>query len=252
MLLEAVTGRDLVSHSLLETIQAKGGISAGERIEAYRANVRAAHLNALDQAFPVTRSVLGERYWRHLLEKEIEVFDSNSPDLHTYGEFVPGLLQTLQQRQPALEDFPYLRDLATLEWYIHCARFVADDPQFDWKAFAALAPNLQTRAILKPSLALKIFHSAYPVDTIWHEHQASESAASDSGSPTACCIHRVNRFDVTVTRLTPENADLLLAISNGISLEELSGQDKLKQPEMIIRQLHNWIQRGWVVAFEVR
>jgi len=237
---------------LLETIQVKGGISAGERIEAYRANVRAAHLNALDQAFPVTRDVLGARYWRHLLEKEVEFFNSDSPDLHTYGEFVPSLLQTLQRRRPVLEDFPYLRDLATLEWHVHCARFVADDPQFNWKDFAALAPDLQSRAILKPSLALKIFQSDYPVDTIWHAHQADEGAAHDSGAPAACCIHRVNRFDVTVTRLTPENTGLLVAIGNGISLDRLSEQEKLKPSEAIIRQLYNWIQRGWIVAFEVR
>jgi hypothetical protein len=237
---------------LLNTIQARGDISVDERIKAYRANVRGAHLNALDQVFQVIREVLGARYWRQLLEEEIEAFASTSPDLHTYGEFVPSLLQTAQESRPELKDFPYLRDLATLEWHAHCARFALDDPQFNWKAFSALDPDLQSRVILRPGRALKVFHSRYPVDIIWHAHQATAAAAPESGLPAPICIHRVNRFDVTVTRLSLENANLLEAIANGISLDELYDQEKLRQSEAIVRQLYDWIQRGWIVAFEVR
>jgi hypothetical protein len=244
--------RDPAGQSLLKTIQERGGIGVDERIDAYRANVRGAHLNALDQVFQVTREVLGERYWRQLLEQEIEVFASTSPDLHAYGEFVSSLLQTAQQSRPELEDLPYLHDLATLEWQVHCVRFTFDDPHFDWNAFAALAPDLQSRAILRPGRALKVFRSRYPVDVIWHAHQAATGAAPGPGSPAVCCIHRANRFDVTVTRLASESANLLEAIGNGISLDELSETENLKTPEAMIRQIYDWIQCGWIIDFEVR
>lgn len=248
----AVTARTDASNALLNSIQASSAVTAEERLDAYRANVRGAHFNALEQAFPVTREVLGARYWQRLLEQEIEILASTKADLHAYGDFVPGLLQAAQQRRPELEDFPYLTDLATLEWHVHRARFARDGPAFDWESFIALAPDLQAQAIFTPSWALKILDCRYPVDTIWRAHQAAEDAAPECESPAAYFIHRVDRFDVTVTRLNQESADLLVAICEGANLEMLSEVVIGKEPEAIIRLLFDWIRRGWIVGFEVR
>lgn len=250
-LVATVTARDAVNDSLLNSIQATAGIGANERIEAYRANISGAHLNALDHAFPVTREVLGERYWRQLLEQEIEAFSSTVADLHAYGEFVPELLHAAQQRRPELEDFPYLADLATLEWHVHRARFAQDDPAFDWKSFRALTADIQSQASLTPSRALTVFRSSYLVDVIWHAHQTTGAHAPEAGLPAACCIHRINRFDVTVTRLSAAQTNLLVAIGGETSLEALSQAEGLIEPEEIIRQLYDWIQQGWIVGFEV-
>jgi hypothetical protein len=251
-LLALITTRGPVSGLLSNSIKSAGGIDASERINAYRSNVQGAHFNALDQAFPVTREVLGERFWLQFLQQEIEILGSTSYDIHAYGEFIPGLLQNAQQRRPELEDFSYLGDLALLEWHVYRIGFMADELPFEWKAFMQLAPDLQSLATLKPSQVLTVFRSNYPVDAIWHAHQMAGEVEPESAAPAICFIHRVNRFDVTVTRLSEDDVNLLAAIRNGFSLEKLSVATEHREPEATIQQLFDWIQRGWIVDFEVK
>ena len=124
-LVSAATGRDEADPALLSSVRAHRNAPASERLAAYRANVKGAHLQALDQSFPVLREVLGPRYWRQLLEAELPVYASPSPDLNCYGDFMPELLREAQRRRPELHDLPYLEALATLEWQVHRARFAA-------------------------------------------------------------------------------------------------------------------------------
>jgi hypothetical protein len=107
---------------LFASVRAHRNASADERLDAYRANIKGAHLQALDQAYPVLREVLGPRYWRQLLEAELPVYASSSPDLNAYGDFMPELLREAQRQRPELRDLPYLEALATLEWQVHRAR----------------------------------------------------------------------------------------------------------------------------------
>lgn len=236
---------------LLDSINTSGTASAQVRLEVYRSNISGAHLNALDQAFPVTREVLGARYWQQLLVAEIACFAVAELDLHAYGAFVCGLLHTAQRCRPELADFPYLADLAALEWGVHTARFAADDPAFDWTAFAALANEQQANATLQPSAALKILRSDYPVDAIWHAHQQMERSYPQFEANPEFCVHRLNRFDVSVTRLGRNSANLLRALCERASISTLSEIDQEHSNVTLIEQLYSLIQRGWIVSFEV-
>ncbi len=252
MVFTAVTTPVMAGGAMAGLINARGSAPAEARLDAYRSNVAAAHISALDHAFPVTREVLGARYWQQLLAAEIHTFAATQADLHAYGDFVPGLLRAAQRRQPELADFPYLADLAALEWGIHAVRFVPDAPAFDWQAFAALSGAQQTQASLIVSAALKVFCADYPVDVIWHSHQQADDLNSEHETQLACCVHRVNRFDVTVTRISVASADLLFALGNGASLAIIAEADAEQSSQALVRQLYAWIQRGWIVGFEVR
>ena len=155
-LVSAATGRDAPDAALLASVRAHRNASADERLAAYRANIKGAHLQALDQAYPVLREVLGPRYWRQLLEAELPFYGSPSPDLNGYGDFIPALLREAQPRRPELGDLPYLESLATLEWQVHRARLAADDDVFDWEAFAMLPGERQAQARVLRSKALSL------------------------------------------------------------------------------------------------
>lgn len=243
----AATAREPVSAVVKQLVGNSDAASVEERINAYRANVDGAHLNALDQAFPVVREVLGVRYWQHLLSEEIHTVVSTAADLHAYGAFVPGLLRAAQSRRPELADMPYLADLATLEWRVHCARFAADGPGFDWQAFTALPAASQSRACFQLSPALSLYRPEYPVDEIWHTHQAAAIPTADCPWPAVCCIHRSGRFDVSVTRLSADSADILAALAGGASLDLLANMSS--ETETMIHTLYQCIQRGWIVGF---
>jgi len=227
------------------------GVPVAPRLNAYRANVVESHLNALDNAFPVVRKVLGARYWRQLLRSEISVYGSHSQDLHSYGSFVPELLRNAQCRQSELSEYGYLGDLAELEWIVHRTQFVADEQSFDWNAFRLLSAQEQSRAVLSTSATLSIFQSEYPIDRVWHVHRTSPPPElPDSTDEIMCCVHRDASFNVQLTRLTKRQTNRLKMLQLGTSLTELEAAIEIDQ-EGIVLELFDWIERGYVVGFRM-
>ena len=243
-MLEAVTRAEDADPGLNSLIPPNRGIQPEMRLDAYRTNIKGAHLEALDAAYPVIREILGPRYWRQLLIQEIPAFGSQSPDLHEYGEFLPELLSRAQESRKELADFGYLGELAQLEWQIHLARFKAPDPDFDWAAFQALELDRRIRVRFTLSHALHRVRFSQPVDALWHSHQA-DGLDLPPQSPVACCVHRKESFDVTVTRLSDDEWELLEAIGRDQCLEALPTGDS----QATVRTLHDWIQCGWISGF---
>ena len=250
-LFAAATGGVSENPALMRIIRSARRIPAHERLEAYRANIRAAHLQALNRAYPVTREVLGHRYWRQLLESELPAYASTSPDLDSYGDFLPGLIGDAQTRREELAEFPYLWELATLEWAVHRAGYTTDDPTFDWDGFTSLTDEAQSRARLVPSSALALPRFRYPVDDLWRRHTGA--AAGDLGEPGvfSCCVHREGRFGVTVSRLGQDEHSLLGQVSN-IGLGGVLNARDDAATAAAAQRIFAWIERGWIVGFEVR
>lgn len=243
-MLEAVTQTGSADPGLDSLIHPARGIRPEMRLDAYRSNIRGAHLEALDAAYPVTREILGPRYWRQLLAQEIPAFGSRSPDLHEYGDFLPELLDRAQKSCKELANFGYLSELAQLEWQIHSARFEAPDPDFDWVAFQALESDQQMRVQFTLSHALHLMRFSQPVDALWHSHQEN-GLVFPPQSPVTCCIHRQKSFDVTVTRLSDSEHKLLEALGEGQCLEALPAGDS----QATVQALFDWIQIGWISGF---
>jgi len=245
-LLSAVAGRDEYDAALLASVRTHPNASADQRLAAYRANIKGAHLQALDQAYPVLREVLGPPYWRQLLESELTFFASSSPDLGAYGEFMPALLSKAQRRRPELRDLPYLDALATLEWRVHCARSTADDASFDWSVFSKLPEGLRAGARLQCSCALAVLHFDYPVDQIWRSHNGIEAGGGSETQEVYCCTHRIGRFGICVTRLDREDFEILRSIA-AVPIRDLSGVDT----DTLVQKIFRWIQYGWITGFRV-
>ena len=242
----AATGRNEFETALLGSVRAQGNASASERLNAYRANVKGAHLQALDQAYPVLREVLGPRYWRQLLERELPVYASPSSDLNAYGDFMPELLRRARSERPELRELSYLDALATLEWHVHRARFAADDTAFDWDTFANLPGDVQASARFLRSKALAVVQLDYPVDQIWRSHNNLETVEDGKAERTYCCVHRTGRFDVGVTRLDRKEFEMLQSAST-IPIGGLTGADT----EALAQQIVAWIRRGWITGFAI-
>lgn len=236
----AVTGRG-DSAELEALIRPARGIPPAARLDAHRATVRDAHLGALDAAYPVCREVLGPKYWRRLLDAELAAFGDAGPDLNRYGAFLPELLARARTRRPELAALGYLGELATLEWRVHEAGFAADDPPFDWAAFRALDDAGRERLRLAPSRALRVLRFEHPVDELWRRHHDGPPGWPPQ-VPVRCCVHRAERFEVTVTRLDDGEAALLEALGTGRALGKMPGAEG----EDAAKRLFQMIEQGWV------
>lgn len=249
-LIAAVTGGGDPNRAMSGTVRAARSVPGEKRLAVYCTNVKGAHLQALDQAFPVTREVLGPRYWRQLLESDLPRFGSRSPDLNRFGEFMPSLVDKAQKCRPELRELPYLGELAKLEWNVHRARTAADDPGFDWAGFAALRDEAQAKTRLILSNALTVLRLAYPVDHIWRSHTVTDTGEDQCAESITCCVHRQARFDIGVTRLDSEECALLDTIPNTTIGQLYDGTTITGSEDDIAQKIFDWIQRGWIVGFE--
>ena len=177
------------------------------------------------------------------------MFGTQSPDIHTYGAFIPELLGTLIQERTELLDYGYLAELARLEWIVHETQFCADEPGFDWLAFEAVSPVAQCDAKLLTSKTLTLFDSDYAVDAVWHSHQQIEGVSlAPAPDGMQCCISRGRSFDVRVARVSEQEAIMLRALQHGTTLNEFHAKTG-RGIDVIIQQLFAWIEHGYVVGF---
>jgi len=122
---------------------------------------------ALESVHPVIARLLGARCFDGLACHFIRQVPSRSGDLHDFGvEFADFVAGT-----PLAENYPYLPDVARLEWLVHRVFHARNAAPLDVRRLRDVAPEhyAQLRFILAPASAL--LASLYPVHHIWEANQ---------------------------------------------------------------------------------
>ena len=243
-ILAAACGRQ-PDADLLARVQAAGGIDGRRRLRAYADTVRATHRETLEQAYPVCVEVVGRRYWRLIAAPPDGREGSAERDLARHGADVPRRLAAALANRAELAGYDYLPDLARLEWRVHRARYAADDPAFDFEAFAARDDRDDLRLLTSASLAQG--SSPWAVDELWRAHREDGGGGEVAAAATHYSVHRGPGFEVSVDSLTVGDAELLDAVRGGAALstlERLPGIDGA-----LATKIYDWIMRGWIVGF---
>ncbi len=135
--------------------------SHSERVGIYQNNVFAALHDYLMQVYPAVNGVLGAEYFRALCHFFCAKYPPNYGDIHRYGAAMPEVLAN----EAALQEMPYLYDLALYEWALHSAYFSAQGETLDHQN-SDQATMLATPLKLNASVA--VIASQYPILAI-HE-----------------------------------------------------------------------------------
>ena len=188
------------------------GRAAGRRFDIYRNNVAVALIEALGEAFPVVRAVVGAEFFEAMAGVYIRAHPPSSPRMMVYGEsFAPFL-----ERFPPAADLPYLPDVARLEYTRRQAYHAADEPAADPAVLGGLAAARLTEARLWLQAACHVLRSAHPVHAIWRYNATGDKAPV---RPVAEDV-LVSRpgDEVLVQLLPPGGAAFLLALRAGAPL----------------------------------
>ena len=165
--------QDTMARSLLEDFKAPppAGLIAGDaaraaaRLMIHRGNVVESLANALGHTYPAVKAVCGERNFRVLAAGFVRAFPPARPELMSYGggfaEFVAG-------HRAALGDFPFLADLARLEWAMNESYYADDAPALAPDTLGAVAPERLPALRLAFHPAARLVASAsHPIHAIW-------------------------------------------------------------------------------------
>lgn len=171
------------------------GLGAGARLGIYRNNLREGFIKALAIGFPVIERLVGADYFRQLALEFLREHPSRSGNLHHIGgPFSPFLKQKFAATQ-----YPYLADVAALEWAWQQAQIAADANALSAEAFRDIDPADYERLTFEFHPACGFVQSAFPIVRIWRanqpETQSDEAIDLDSGGDNVLVLRTPERVE---------------------------------------------------------
>lgn len=186
------------------------------RFAVYRNNVAVSLTEALARRFPVIRRLVGEAFFAPMARLHAETDRPRSPVLSEWGEGFAAFLATF----PPLAAYPYLADVARIEWARGVAFHAANAAPVDPTKLSAADPE-RVRVTLHPSV--QVLRLAHPAVTIWARNQPDAPDLPMRHVPETALILRDASFGVPVRALGAGDAALVEALLAGTGLSDAAG-----------------------------
>lgn len=151
------------SSRILSQVNQEGRLSPAQRIKIYQNNAFFILTEHLKAAFPATATLASEAFFNYLCREFIKSSPPTNGDMNLYGAQLPDFMKS----SGLVDQYPFLVDLARLEWYRQ-ESYMADED----RSASAVHPTLRT------------ISSVWPVLSLWKAGKqliAPESIDMDSG-----------------------------------------------------------------------
>jgi uncharacterized protein (UPF0276 family) len=143
------------------------GAQNEHRFALYRGNLSATWDKTLAAAYPVIRQLVGEEFFGGLAHAYGRAHPSDSGDLNRFGAHFAAFLRHF----PHVADYPYLPDMATLEWTLHRAHYAPSAEAVTPRQMAALSPEQIETARMQLHPACTLLASDWATVALWQAHQ---------------------------------------------------------------------------------
>ncbi|MDQ1924422.1 MNIO family bufferin maturase [Massilia pseudoviolaceinigra] len=225
--------------------QLKGGANT-HRFGLYRGNLTVTWNKTLSAACPVLRQLVGEEFFGGLTRAYGMANPSLDADLNRFGAGFARFLDGF----PHIADYPYLPDMARLEWALHRAHYAPDADPIGADALAVLTPEAFENARYALHPACSLIASRWAVVPLWQAHQPGSGVDFPSvmDCPSAALVARP-RWKTELVALSPAHAGALAALAGGYTMgEALDAAFALDEQFDIGAHLAQWIALGILLA----
>ncbi len=190
-----------------------------ERLAVYINGYPARVQEAIEECFPAVTHVIGHRATHELVARYVPAFTGHSYNLNDVGADLPAFLlsDTLSRR------FPFLPDLARLEWAVRCAFHAHDLAPLDLGPLATWTEEHWQHAVLQFQPSVALVCSSWPMRDLWQARETPvEKIDIDlCDRPDRVLVRRAG-FGVQCESLSSEEARALAALLAGRTLGEVS------------------------------
>ncbi|WP_250656241.1 DNA-binding domain-containing protein [Alkalimarinus coralli] len=227
-------------------------LSSNERLAIYRGSVRGGLLQALSDIYPTLNKLLGDNPFEGLCRRYIEETPSQSANIAEYGHRLAEFVASFKP----LSEYPYMADVARLEWAWHQVFNESDSIPLDLERLGLMSPEQQMALKFHPPKASRLIHSHWPIHKIWQNNQPHQS---DEQSDQTIELIRSDFFLLIWRREYEMRVDLLeepqwhflsslnqtanFSAAIEVFLEEYPDQNV---PELFATA----VRHGWVATFE--
>ncbi len=153
-----------------------GQFESGRRLQIYSNNIKITLLESLAANFPVSEAVVGKEYFKFLARKYITEHPPTEGNLQRLGELLPDFIQS----QKELDDFPYLADIARMDWACLTATHSPAAESVGLDSLAHYTPDEHESLLFRLKPSVSILASSYPVFDIW---KFALSEVNDTDAP---------------------------------------------------------------------
>ncbi|MGE0745516.1 MAG: putative DNA-binding domain-containing protein [Rhodospirillales bacterium] len=213
----AALQRGLAAAILERRDVASTGLAAGWacRLDVHRNNVYASLTEALRARFPVIERLVGAEFFAATARAFIAALPPRTPVLLEYGGGFPAFLADFAPTRP----YPYLPDVARLEWLRNEAFHAADAAPLDPAGLAAVPPDRAGGLRFAPHPAARAFASPYPAVSIWDTNTHDTTVRAIAADGEEAVVVRPDDI-VRIVSVPPGGAALLQALSAGGTLSD--------------------------------
>ena len=204
---------DGAAPALVPWIAARG-IAPAARLRIYRNANFAIHVDALAISYPALQALLGAECFDGLATRHAAVHGSRSGNLQDYGADFAAFLDA----QPETAAWPWLGELARLEWLRQETALAADAAPADAGALLAALADARHPPRLRP--CVRVLASAWAVLDLWQRaFSAGEAAATAPTRPQAVLLWREGG-QVAMRALSFAQAAFVRALRDGWSPDQ--------------------------------
>jgi hypothetical protein len=169
-----------------EGLTSARGMRDGMRFAVYRNNLHVGLVEALAKAFPVTKRLVGEAFFRGLARAFVAQHKPRSPLLMRYGDGFPAFVAGFA---PA-RGLPYLPDLARLEYAWQEAYHAAEAEPLRAALLAGRTDERLFGLSLQPHPATRLICSNHAIGSIWAAHQGDDIRPVETRRPETVLLTR--------------------------------------------------------------
>jgi len=206
-------GRDAAAAAAL----ADGGMENGHRFGIYRNNIFRSLTGVLEAAFPTVSRLVGDENFAVLAHRFIAAHPPQRPELYAYGGDFAAFLAGFR---PAVEELPFLPDLAQVEWAVNEAYFEADAEPLNAERLSGLAPERYAGLRLKLHPTVRLIESDWPVWDLWGAEALPEPWPPRKPEGAQRVLVRRPESKVDVVMAAPGDFAFLGALAAGDALGE--------------------------------
>lgn len=223
-------------------------LSANDCIAIYRGSVRGGLLQAMAEIFPVMKKLLGERSFEGVCRKYIQSYPSRSANVGDYGDRFASFIKTFEP----LHDYPYLADVAELEWLYHGVFHDRDDSLLDIQRLSQIPQEQQIELCFRRPFASRLMKTKFPVDLIWESNQSNPAADKTIALEESDHFLLVWRqgYKFKIDRLDKESHYFLSLLNGHRPFEKVVSELLKEYPSANVSELFTQsVSQGWIVDF---
>lgn len=224
------------------------GLAPAARQDIYRHASELIHLGALATSYPAVRALVGEAYFERVAMDYRHAFPSRRGNLQDFGDAFPGFLAG----RPETARWPYLGDVARLEWLRQSCALAADAIALDAATIATAVAMAGEDVVLHLHPSLRLISSRYPTGAIWRFAMSGgegERPAPD-GPGERMALWREGA-DVVIATHTPASFAFLQALAIGQPLSRAHARAMAIDPGFdLVAGVAGLVHDGRIVRLE--